>query len=199
MIIEKGDQTYTLQEFEKLTGTSWLPQLGFIDLSLLAHIKKKALKFYNKGEMTLEQIWLGHYFHKEILSNPLPDVAIRWIDSVLGWGVFALRDFRKMEFIAEYVGLVRKSKRADKKNAYCFEYPICSGVSSRYTIDALEQGGLARYINHNEDANLNSTIATFDHVGHIVLYTKKPVAKGTQLCYDYGPNYWKKRTAPISL
>lgn len=199
MIIEKESVTYTVEEFERLTGIKWQTNLTFQDLRLLPKIKKKAAKCYKKGEMTLEQIWLGKYFKNEILSDSQPDISVRWINSQLGWGVFALRDFKKMEFIAEYVGVVRKRTKADRTNAYCFEYPIAAGLSSPFNIDALESGSIARFINHSENANLNSSLATFDEVGHIILYTKKPVAKGTQLCYDYGPDYWAKRTKPIPI
>jgi uncharacterized protein len=198
MIFEKEGHTLTLPEFEKLTGVKWEPQLDFDD-SVLSHITKEALKLHKKGEMTLEQLWLGRYFQKEISSSYVPDIAIRWIDPTLGWGVFAMRDFKKMQFIAEYTGKLRKRRREDVKNAYCFEYVVAQGFRSPYTIDALDQGAVARYINHSETPNLNSSLATFDNISHVVLYAKEPIAKGAQLCYDYGPDYWSKRTAPIPL
>lgn len=184
---------------EHLTGVKWVPQLDFEDPSILLRLTKEGAKLHKKGEMTLEQIWLGRYFQKEILSQKMPDVEVRWIDPILGWGVFALRDFKKMEFIAEYTGKVRKRGRGDTKNSYCFEYIIAPGYKTPYTIDAMEQGGLSRYINHSSTPNLLSALATFDHISHVVLYTKEPIAKGTQLCYDYGPDYWSKRTPPIEL
>ncbi|MBU6446539.1 MAG: SET domain-containing protein-lysine N-methyltransferase, partial [Verrucomicrobia bacterium] len=154
---------------------------------------------YRKGELTVEQAWLGKYFESDIVNQKEPHVAIRYIDPQLGWGVFALQDFRKMEFVAEYVGKVRKRKKEDEKNAYCFEYALCAGLSSPYTIDAQEQGAVARYINHSDTPNLNSALATFDHLSHVILFAKEPIAKGAQLCYDYGPDYWSKRNAPRSL
>jgi len=135
-----------------------------------------------------EAVWLGTYFRKEILSHHLPEVSVRWIDERMGWGVFAERNFKAMEFIAEYTGVVRKRKRSDRTNAYCFEY-----FPDPYVIDAQDQGGLARYINHSETANLVSAPAWIDGVLHIILYTKHPVLKNSQLCYDYGPDYWKHR------
>jgi SET domain-containing protein len=104
-----------------------------------------------------------------------------------------------MQFIAEYTGLLRKRSKADTKNAYCFEYVVAQGFDSGYTIDAQEQGSIARYINHSEKANLNSALATLEGLSHVILYAKEPIAKGTQLCYDYGPDYWSKRTAPVAL
>lgn len=199
MIIKKDGKELSLEEFEKLTGAKWIPGLDFTDSDLLFDITQRALKLHKKGKMTPEQLWLGRYFKKEILSCDPLDVEIRWIDSTLGWGVFALRDFKKMEFIAEYSGQLIKRKKSLSKNAYAFEYVIVQGVDSPYTIDASEQGGVARYINHSTTPNLNSSLATLDHVSRVILYTKEPVAKGAQLCYDYGPDYWAKRAAPVSL
>lgn len=199
MIFEREGKQLTLEEFQKMTGARWVPGLDFADPSIIPEVTKAAIKLHKKGEMTLEQLWLGRYFQKEILSHHSPDVAIRWIDTSLGWGVFALRNFKKMEFIAEYSGKLIKRKKNDSKNAYAFEYVVVQGIDTPYTIDAQEQGGVARYINHSATPNLNSSLATLENVSHVILYTKEPVAKGAQLCYDYGPDYWAKRTAPFPL
>lgn len=199
MLIEKEGDQISLPQFEKLTGAKWAPGLSFDNPDILQTLLKQGSKLNQKGEMTLEQIWLGRYFQKEITSFYTPDVVIRWIDPVLGWGVFANRNFKKMEFIAEYAGKVRKRDKNDTKNAYCFEYVLVQGVKSPYSIDALEQGSLARFINHSDRPNLESNLATFDSLSHVVLYTKEPIAKGTQLCYDYGSDYWSKRSKPKSL
>lgn len=158
-----------------------------------AKILRKVLK---NRRFTREQIWLGRYFQNEILKRHEPEVSVRWIDGEIGWGIFAERNFSKMEFIAEYSGLVRKRKKGDDKNAYCFEYPLVSGEWSPYLIDAETEGGLSRLINHSDKPNLTSALATIENVNHIVLYTNQSVSKGEQLCYNYGPDYWKHRKAP---
>jgi hypothetical protein len=198
MIIEKEGKALTLPEFETCTGAKWVPKLDFEAL-LLANLVKKGAKLHKKGELTLEQMWLGAYFKKDLLSDQLPDVAIRWINSTLGWGVFTVRPFKKMEFIAEYTGKVRKKRKEDEKNSYCFEYVIEQGGKSPYTIDARDQGGLSRYINHSETPNLSSSVATSGGISHVILYTKEAIAKDVQLCYHYGPDYWSKRSAPLPL
>ena len=199
MKFTKEGQEISLPEFERFTGAKWIPGLEFDDPKVFSSICKTGAKLYKKGEMTLEQVWLGRYFQQEIAAPPAPDVEIRWIDNTLGWGVFALRDLKKMTFLAEYGGKVRKRIKNDTKNGYCFEYVLVQGFSSPYVIDAQEQGSVARYINHSSTPNLNSALATIDHVSHVVLYAKEPIAKGTQLCYDYGSDYWSQRTAPIPL
>ncbi len=199
MIFEKEGKQLDLEEFERVSGSKWIPKLDFDDFHVFSDIAKESVGLYQKGEMSPEQLWLGSYFRKEILTCETPELAIRWIDSQLGWGVFAMKDLKKMQFIAEYAGKVRKRRKTDIKNAYCFEYLIVQGVSSPYTIDALDQGGVSRYINHSFTPNLHSSLATLDHLSRVILYTKEPIAKGTQLCYDYGPDYWSKRTAPVPL
>lgn len=102
-----------------------------------------------------------------------------------------------MEFISEYSGLVRKRNKHDSKNSYCFEYLLAPGFDTPYIIDAREQGGFARYINHSNTPNLYSAFTLVDDFPHVVIYTAVKIAKGTQLCYDYGPDYWKRRKAPL--
>lgn len=197
MILEKEGKQLTLEEFVKETGAPFLSPLIFAEDAVLSDIQSRFAKLYKKGEITREQLWLGTYFKKEILSQPLPDVSIRWIDNKLGWGVFALRPFKKMEFIAEYGGKVRKREKNDSKNSYCFEYVVAQGHSTPYNIDAETGGGLARYLNHSGTPNLHSALATFDNVSHVILYVKEQVQTGEQLCYDYGPDYWKHRPPPL--
>lgn len=199
MIFEKDGQKLSVEEFERLVGAKWNQNLEFENQKILPELKRQCEKLYEKGELTIEQIWLGKYFENEIDKSQSANLAIRYIDPQIGWGVFALQDLKKMQFIAEYAGKVRKRRKEDEKNGYCFEYVVCQGLATPYTIDAQDQGGVARYINHSENPNLNSALATFKHLSHVILFTKEPIAKGTQLCYDYGPDYWSKRKAPRPL
>lgn len=196
--VERGGVVEHIEtkELEARTGALFIPGLDFADFSLLRTILQKSAKLQKKGELSREQLWFGAYFGKEVLAYPMPDVTLRYIDEAIGWGVFANRPFAKMEFVAEYAGKVRKRRRIDKKNAYCFEYPLLSGEKSPYTIDARDQGGIGRFINHSDEPNLVSALATVENLPHIVLMTKRPIAKGEQLCFDYGPDYWSCRSSP---
>lgn len=188
-----------LKDWEKITDAKFSNELIFENLKIREKIRKKIEKLYKKGELTRQQLWFGAYFRKEIESLFIPDIEIRFINKTLGYGVFAKRDFSKLEFIAQYSGLVRKSRRSDRMNAYCFEYLLANGVKTAYTVDAQDQGGIGRMINHSENPNLQSSLATIDFLNHIVLITSRPVKKGEQLCYDYGPDYWSHREKPIHL
>lgn len=198
--VEREGSCLSISELEALTGAAFVPQLDFSHFTCLADIVKRCKKLQSKGQLARKQLWLGAYFKKELLEPPVPDVILRWIDPVIGWGVFAARDFKKMEFIAEYSGKLRRhKKREDEKNSYCFEYLLAPGIKTPYTIDAQSQGGISRYINHSARPNLSSDIATLDSICHVVLFVKEPIPKGTQLAYDYGPDYWSKRPPPHAL
>jgi len=189
----------SLESFEKLTGTAFVPQLEFEDASLFEDLVKRGKKSHKKGLLSQEQLWFGSFYRKEIETLSLPDVFLRWIDPSLGWGVFANRDFKKRELIAEYSGKLRRWKRSDNKNSYCFEYVPASGISTPYTIDARDQGGISRFINHSNTPNLTAGLATIDFISHVILYANEPISKGAQLCYDYGADYWSRRSPPLPL
>ncbi len=182
-----------LHQLHTHTGSLFCPYLQFEHQTLLQKIAKKMQSLHKEGEFSAEPLWLGSYFQKEFTDPNLPQVSIRWIDDEMGWGLFAEIAFQPMEFIAEYTGIVRQRRSADQTNAYCFEYLLAPGHDTSYVVDAQDQGGLARYINHSDHPNLASAQAVFDNISHIVLYTKTFVAKGEQLCYDYGADYWKYR------
>ncbi len=190
-------QILTLEDWEKLTQTTFIHHLEFDPPSLYEKLRKKTEKLYKKGELTRQQLWFGNFFKTEIESPFIPDVILRYIDPVLGWGVFANRNFRKMEFIAEYSGVLRKSKRKDKTNAYCFDYTMTNGESTPYTIDAQDRGGISRFINHSQTPNLQSSLATIDFFSHVILITSRPIKRGEQLLYDYGPDYWSRRASQV--
>lgn len=194
-----NERLLTVPEYEAVIGAAFIPKLDFGDDSIIQDIRERTEKIDKKGELTKEQLWLGSYYIKEIQSLIIPEVTIRWVDDSVGWGLFAAKPFKKREFIAEYCGKVRRRRRQDKENAYCFEYIVAPHVPTPYTIDAQDQGGIGRFINHSDRPNLLSALATFDWISHIILIANEPISAGDQLFYDYGPDYWSCRSKPKSL
>lgn len=197
--VEKDGHTtiLTVSEIEKQFGIKYFPQLDFLAWSDFLKVNRKTARFHQKGYLDQKQLWLGTYFRKEILFPEIPPVRLRWVDEISGWGVFADQDLKPMTLIGEYAGQVRSKQRADNRNAYCFQYAIVSDENTRLTIDAKDQGGVVRFINHSSAPNLTSALATFQNLSHVVFFTNRWIKKGEQLCYDYGSSYWKKRNHPI--
>lgn len=199
MLFEKDKIPLSLAEFEKLTGAKWLDELAFESEKLKAKIKKKISRYEKGGKFSVYQRWLGVYFEREILEKTSPKLSIRWIDDKLGWGVFAEQDIKRNTLIAEYTGTVRKRTLRDKKNAYCFEYLLAKEKKTPYTIDALNWGNISRYINHSNTPNCVSALATLGPLSHILILTAEFIPRETQLCYDYGEDYWASRKDHIEL
>ena len=199
--IEKGSnpELVLIKDFELLIGFEFLQKLQYQPEKLSSKIRSQIEGLYKKGHLSVQQIWFGSYYKSEILHPQIPDIVLKFINPELGWGVFADRDFKKMEMICQYSGILRKSKKEDKTNAYCFEYTLANGIKTPFTIDAQECGGISRFINHSQKPNLQSSLATIDFLNYILLIANKDIKKGEQLCYDYGPDYWSQRQPPVDI
>ena len=200
LVVKEGkEELLTASALEKRLQIKYNPKLEFESLRALAKIERKILKYRMKQYLDREQIWLGVYFQQHIKEPRSAAVELRWIDDAIGWGVFAAENLPEMYYIGEYAGLVRGKKFKDSKNSYCFQYAIVQGESTRLTIDAKDQGGIVRFINHSDTPNLHSALATTENLSHVIFYTNRPLKKGEQLSYNYGPDYWKKRGKPRKL
>jgi len=196
---DKVERGVSIDEFATLVGASFIPYIAYEKASIAHYVSKRLKKLHKQGYLPREQLWLGVYYKKEIKSLFFPDVVVRWIDDVVGWGVFAARTFKKGDFISEYAGKIRRRKFFDMKNAYCFEYVLTAGVSTSYVIDGQDQGGIGRLINHSSRPNIRSQVVTCDWSNHVILTAEETISTGTQLLYDYGDSYWSKRTLFESL
>jgi len=124
---------------------------------------------------------------------------VRWIDHLLGYGVFAARNIPALCYIGEYVGVIRKRRiRKHRSNDYIFGHVI-AGKESSYIIDAKDLGNFSRFINHNDHPNLTSRWVVKDELTHIILFSNKLILKDQQLTYDYGEYYWRSRAIPLSI
>ncbi len=154
-------------------------------------------RYRKKGLLSTAQQWLGMMYRKEIEEEVVPPVSIRWIDKQVGCGLFAEAPIPQMGFIGIYAGQVRRRKRRDRYNAYCFALQIIEGESTPYIIDAREQGSWVRFINHSKTPNCTPHLATIEAQPYILLLANQPIPKGAELTYDYGDDYWAKRPPPV--
>jgi hypothetical protein len=198
IVVDKAGNVTDVDDLSVVTQIPYVPHLAFDSFRTLQHVVRKNRQLKKKKLFSTQQMWLGSYFEKEVLEGFLPCLSLRWVSDEIGWGVFAEQDFKATDFIAEYSGIFRRRKKEDSTNAYCFECPFVRGEPSRYLIDAKSQGGISRYINHSDTPNVVSALATVSDLSHIVLCVREPIKKGTELRYDYGAEYWKKRKKCIT-
>jgi uncharacterized protein len=188
------------QDFEKIFRIGYLPRLEFIDTKSQHKIQKCCEKALSKEWIGPRQKWLGHYYAQGIRGIIHLDLTIAWIDESIGYGVWTNRDIPANTYIGEYTGMLRKRRFFGRwKNLYCFDYNIGEGKRTSFVIDAQDFGNHTRFINHSFEANLEPVSVYCDGLVHVILYASKTIPAGTQLCYDYGKDYWKKRSKPLEL
>jgi len=105
---------------------------------------------------------------------------LRWSESEIHrWGIFAAEDIPARRRVVEYTGeritapeVVRRSLRP---HVYHF------WLSKNWALDGAVRGSGAEFINHSCEPNLVSRVRR----GHIWLVSRRPIAKGEELFFDY--------------
>jgi len=190
----------TAEDYYNIFGVRYVSHLEFCDHKALKWVLKSCKKALQKKIIVTQQKWLGAFYHKEIEEGTIPNLIIRWIDSYIGYGVFAKSDLAPKTFIGEYSGLLRKrKKRVDQKNSYTFEYLIGETLDTPFTIDAKDQGNHCRFVNHDFEGNCDPMLIYQNGIMRVIVYTNRLVKKGEQITYDYGSEYWMKRDEPQTL
>jgi hypothetical protein len=185
------------KDLEEYIGFSFIEGVEFKNFNILKWMLKNCKKEEKKNIITPKQKWMGFFYEKEILSGFYPDVSIRWVNSDVEFGLFTNINLKPNTYVGEYGGVIRKANRiSDKKNPYCFEYLIGNLKKTPFILDAREKGNLTRFINHNENPNLSPFPVFCNGVMRIILLTNKTIKKESELTYNYGPSYWKKREDP---
>jgi len=187
-------RSYSVKRFEELFGIRYFPHLEFADWQVEHWVRKKCKRAYEKGRIGQLALWLGKLHGRQIEEAAIPDLAIRWIDEKIGYGAFTTRSFKKWEYIGEYTGVLRKRQLLFPNiNDYCFMYPREWISLTPLTIDSDAQGSLTRFINHSDYPNCESVAVFHDGIYHIIFRTTQEIPAYTELKYDYGDIYWRRR------
>jgi len=113
-----------------------------------------------------------------------------------GFGLVAVDEIKKGEFVIEYVGEVIDDRTCEerlwkmKRQRYTNFY-LCE-VSSNMVIDATNKGNKSRFINHSSEPNTEMQKWTVDGETRVGIFSLRDIKKGEELTYDY------KYVRPIS-
>jgi len=109
--------------------------------------------------------------------------------NIHAWGVYADGEISAGDMIVEYRGEIIGNAMAEKREREYEMAKIGSDYMFRiddFTVcDATKQGNVARFINASCDPNCYTKIITLDGRQRIVIYAKKDIKVGEELCYDY--------------
>lgn len=187
------------QEIQESFHLQWLDRLVFQERKDLFWVLKKCHKKLTDSNIKRRNQWIDNLYGNTFFSRKLPLTYVRWVDPLVGYGLFTGENLPQYSLVGEYVGVVRKrSSKLDRYNHYIFGY-VAADSYTPFVIDAERRGNHTRFINHSDTPNLYSTWLIVKNVCHIILVTKQTVPQGTQLTYDYGPTYWKKRSDPLVI
>lgn len=185
---------YALERTYELLNFHYLPSLSFQHWKIETQIRTLCSKADKKHLIPQSSKWLGQLHRQEILSPKIPPIAICWLNAIVGYGVFATQDLPAWSYIGEYTGILRRRKLIlSNINDYCFRYPVASWSFKYYTIDSETYGNFTRFINHSDQPNVESLGVFCEGLYRIIVRTTRSIKKGEELCYHYGPLYWKHR------
>ncbi|ORY05661.1 SET domain-containing protein [Basidiobolus meristosporus CBS 931.73] len=130
-----------------------------------------------------------------------PKVYIRWVNSLVGWGLFAEEAIPQNTTIGIYTGILsNKTTNFD----YSWEYNAYTQVYDKdnepvyIAIDGMVAGNHLRFVNHNEESkNVFPLYALHDGMWWIFYVATESIEINQQLLTDYGKAYWESEEDEI--
>jgi hypothetical protein len=181
-------------EFEQLFEVHYISGLYFPDNALLEEVIKKCPWLLLHTIIGQEHRSLGSSLRRQLYDAHMPNLAIKWIDEAMGYGLFTEEPIAKECFIGQYAGVVRKIRRfSPDLNGYCMHLPSRFGSFDYFIIDAEKAGNELRFANHSDTPNMRPVSVIDRGLLHIGLFALRNIDAGEELTFDYGKDYWRKR------
>lgn len=121
-----------------------------------------------------------------VIQNKV-ELEIRYIDDVMGYGVFICEDIEKGSIVETCYCLKTYNSHINPTTDYLFENVIDSNPNE--SVLALGYGSI---YNHNDDPNV-AWRKPFQGKPFIQFYALKDIKKGEELFINYGKKYWLVR------
>ena len=109
--------------------------------------------------------------------------------AIHSWGLYAAEPIDAEDFVVEYIGEYVRSTVAEfrelkyRRLGYGDDYSF--RVDADTLVDATRMGGVARFANHCCDPNCYTRIIMAGAKPRIVLYSKRAIAPGEEITYNY--------------
>jgi len=170
-----------------------------------------------KNDYKIKYTRIGFDFRAAAINKNLNKLCIAYINSIVGFGVFAREDIPAKSAVAIYSGVIKPVKNAKEFEGGDYEFEVRNNGEVTASIDSENYGGIARFIQHipnkNDycfasninpdevaDMNLNVSACTFWHLPFLIFETTRLVKAGEQLGFNYSiDEYWAKLHIAPSL
>lgn len=123
-------------------------------------------------------------------------VYLQYIDSTVGYGVFAQNSIAKDQMIGEYTGILKITPFADIDEQDNADYGwafLPNGTFYPLEIDAQSAGNFTRFVNHSFDPNVGTEFVWAHNRWHLIYKADSDIQKDQQLLVNYGTGYWENR------
>jgi len=126
----------------------------------------------------------------------LPDLAVRQIGGLLGYGLFTLSPLKPGDMIGEYTGIVQPVRPGKAlpgggySSDYSWGFPKVRNFGRDLEIDAREAGGLLRFANHSSCPSVVPDHFPYRGQWHVVFVSRRSIEAGGEITVDYGDAYW---------
>ncbi|KAL6105919.1 nsd2 [Pungitius sinensis] len=106
-----------------------------------------------------------------------------------GWGLIALRDIKKGEFVNEYIGELVDEEECRARIKYAHENNISDfymlTIDKDRIIDAGPKGNYSRFMNHSCQPNCETQKWTVNGDTRVGLFAVRDIPAGTELTFNY--------------
>jgi SET domain-containing protein len=139
---------------------------------------------------------LDKRYGPDIENSTIAPVYIRKINDKIGFGLFAGEDLSEGDFIGEYTGVIRISEEMTEtfedgsyETDFSWDYPDETG-DVELEINGRQEGNELRFVNHNQNYNLNVEHTLHKGQWLIFFVAKRDIKADEQLFVSYGDEYW---------
>ncbi len=167
----------------------------------LSNFKKLYDKYYKKCKAKLSKTRKSKfeaYFRNLVRTgndfNYSKRISIKYINSKVGYGIFAKESIAPYSTLTHYVGemLPTKLLKESHDSTFSFEH------FPDFSIDAMKKGNWARFMNHADLGKKSNNVVVWEYYtkkSPFILFTAghRGIKKGEQLLYSYGEEYWAER------
>ena len=181
----------TKDEIEKAFGIKYINTIEPVSERVLEKIKKRAKRKMTPLFFKKQNRWILSLYGSSLQKHKEAPHYLKKVNPLIGYGVFAKENIPELSYIGEYAGELRARQRIDRRNNYIFGY-LVGTFRTPWVIDAKNRGNFTRFINHSFHPNICSRGIIINGLYHIIFFANKPIKKGQQLTYDYGPTYWNR-------
>jgi len=163
--------------------------------------KRSWKRFYKKAKPLISDFRMERFnsFFRQLEKDGTDErynrrVTIHFINSVVGYGVFAKENIPPYSTLIHYTGILMLDTEINPKHDSTFAFTDYKN----YSIDGANYGNWARFMNHCPEREKGNNAIPWEYYmekGPRIVFTSgsRGIKKGEQILYSYGDDYWAEK------